>query len=80
MGSRRMGEHGRVGCEIMDSNGVKQIYLGGRIDVDVLVGIERQGDMLEIGVRLVEKWGTWESDNDRTIGFKREEWRVGHEK
>ena len=31
-----MGEHGRVGSEIMDSNGDQQINLGGRIDVDKL--------------------------------------------
>ena len=37
--SRRMREHGRVGSVIVDSNDDKQIYHGGRIDVDILVGI-----------------------------------------
>ena len=42
-----MEEHGRVGSEIMNSNGDKQINLGGIIYVDILMGIERDGDMLE---------------------------------
>ena len=37
-----MGEHGREGSEIMDSNGDQQIYLGPRIDVDILMGKERE--------------------------------------
>ena len=37
-----MGEHGTVGSEIMDINGDQQINLGGRIDVDILMGIERK--------------------------------------
>ena len=35
LGSKRMGEHGRVGSEIVDSNRDRLINLGGRIDVDI---------------------------------------------
>ena len=37
-----MGKHGRVGSEIIDSNGDQQINLGGGFDVDILMGIERE--------------------------------------
>ena len=37
-----MEEHGRAGSEIMNINGDQQINLGGRIDVDILMGIERE--------------------------------------
>ena len=51
-----MGEHGRVGGEIIDSNEDKQINLGGRIDVDILLGIEREGDMLERERSQISDW------------------------
>ena len=37
-----MGEHGRAGSEIIDSNGDQKINLSGIIDVDILMGIERE--------------------------------------
>ena len=70
-----MGEHGRVGSEIMDSNGDQQINLGGRIDVDILMGIERQRSPISDW----KKRGTLENDNDSQIGIrnKRGELKVG---
>ena len=60
-----MGEHGRVGSEIINSNGDQQINLGGRIDVDILMGIERERSQ-------ISDWKngqTWENDNDSKIGI-----------
>ena len=58
----------------MDSNGDQQINLGGRIDVDILMGIERQRSPINDW----KKWGTMENDNDSKIGIgnKRGELKV----
>ena len=58
----------------MDSNGDQQINLGGIIDVDILIGIERQRRPISDW----KKWGTMENDNDSKIGIgnKRGELKV----